>query len=367
MRAALLTLIALLSLLFGGPPALAAPADVLIGDVQPELSDGADRKVELKLTNLTSDPLRVSVALVTPEANCALGPPNPGELPPSRQVTVSVAVPAPCTVADTGLKFTVTAGATQIGVTATKPAQSKPDWEPLWVYFYALVSLMVLAVLATIGLAIARKFALSYLDSAWSFKDSWAGNITVIGGLLTGVFGASGVMKALLGEDAESKIALAVVGAAISAAFVAAGPLVLLALKWKKQLTTAGLFIAAALTLTGAVGELWMVTAAAEALDLDGWERHAVPLRWLGILLLTWYAVTTLYRTVQDGLTKPEPAGDSDTIRAAKLITAAIATMSAADSAKFTESMQAIEDRYPDIGTSPGDDVLPISRRSGSL
>ena len=100
---------------------------------------------------------------------------------------------------------------------------------------------------------------LQYLDAGWSFKDSWVTNVTDAGGVLTGIFGSSDTVTAILGEDAESAVALATVGAAVAIAFVSAGPIVLTATKKKGKLLVWGFLAAAAVTLTGAGGELWIV------------------------------------------------------------------------------------------------------------
>lgn len=83
-------------------------------------------------------------------------------------------------------------------------------------------------------------------------------------------------MKAYLGEDAESSIALATVGAAIAVSFIAAGGLLVLATKTKggKSFTIAGFAAAASLTLVGAFGELWVVWKSATNFDLGGLENQ---------------------------------------------------------------------------------------------
>lgn len=372
MRATLLTVIALVFLLFSGTPAVAVPADVIIDDVRPELSAAPDRKAEFTLTNLTSTALKIDVTPAVQEPNCRLGPPSPGELVPAQPVKVSVTVPPSCTVAGTGLKFTVRVGTTPIDVTAMLPEQAKPKWQVLQIYKWLFLVTFVLALLACLLLLVIRgKWVLSYLDSAWSFKDSWAGNVTVIGGVLTGVFGTSGVVKALLGEDAESAVAPAVVGAAVSAAFVAAGPIVALSIKWDKKFTTFGLFLAAALTMTGALGELWIVTIAALGLDLGGLQERAWTLGVLGTVLLLWYGISTLYRAVVDGTTPPAPAPqtESDAIIAAKLVAAAIsAPLTDLQKDEVRLAVEAVEAGYPAYGTSFGDEIeSSLRRRSASI
>lgn len=101
-------------------------------------------------------------------------------------------------------------------------------------------------------------------------KESWAGNVTVLGGLLTGIFGTSEVVKALLGADADSTIALATVGSAIAVAFIGVGPVILSATKVKKsdRYSVRGMLFAAGFTISGGIGELAIVTITAWRMDL---------------------------------------------------------------------------------------------------
>jgi hypothetical protein len=167
---------------------------------------------------------------------------------------------------------------------------------------------------------------LTYLEATWSFKDSWVSNVTIGAGLLTGIFGSSDVVKELLGEDAERSVALATVGAAVAAAFIAAGPLVLHALKTGDgdHFTVFGLLAASAVTLAGAVGELWIMFRTGEKLEVDGLEDKIwVPLG-LAAALLILYAFRTLRATLERGITEPDDPPDSDTIKAAKMIVRAL-------------------------------------------
>lgn len=212
----------------------------------------------------------------------------------------------------------------------------------------------VSAVLKSVWRNITRPPRLPYLDKTFSFKDSWAGNVTIIGGILTGVFGAGSVVKSLLGKDADSIIALATVGAAISVAFIAAGPIVMLSTKAGKEFTFFGLLIAAAVTLSGAAGQLVVVSVVASKLDFGG--AHVPGLGWIlgitGTSLLALYSVRSIHEIVQDGVTPPQ-LGDSDAVKAAKLVAAALRAATPVANTTFDIDV-ANPPQY--LLTSPGDD-----------
>jgi hypothetical protein len=135
------------------------------------------------------------------------------------------------------------------------------------------------------------------MESTWSFKDSWAGNVTVLGGLLTGIFGTSEVVKALLGKEADTLIALAIVGAAMAAALIAAGPVILSATKNEEsdQYTVRGMALAASVTVAGGFGELLIVTVTAFHMDLGRvWKALIVLAAGAGAWLLWIYYIRSV-------------------------------------------------------------------------
>lgn len=145
------------------------------------------------------------------------------------------------------------------------------EWSALVAFPIALVVLALVALAYFVRLS-SRDKPLEYLESAWSFKESWASNVTVATGLLAGIFGSSEVVTALVGENGKSSVALATVGAAAAAAFVAAGPLIVLSSKTNDDfLTVGGLLAASVATLAGGFGEIWVLFRAGERLDLGGW------------------------------------------------------------------------------------------------
>jgi hypothetical protein len=204
-----------------------------------------------------------------------------------------------------------------------------PDWSALDSFFWAFAAFVFVAGLYAYALArgtltsITRRTStdpprssprapLVYLDTAWSFSDSWVSNITVIGGLLTGIIGSTSVVKTL-GDQAEGSRALATVGAAVAVAFIAAGPIVLLSTKRGGYFSVGGLLLASSIVLAGAAGELYVVADAATRLTLGGFEGW---LPW--VLLGTAFGLLLLLcgdHGAGDGRARPDEAADRSHIR----------------------------------------------------
>jgi hypothetical protein len=255
--------------------------------------------------------------------------------------------------------------------TAPKPETNEPAWSNLWVFPIALAALLAFAAVFFLVWRTDRSPVnqpLKYLESTWSFKDSWVSNVTVAGGLLTGIFGSTDVVTAFLGPDAKSSVALATVGAATAAAFIAAGPIVVQATKSKVGdfFTVGGLLAASAVTLSGASGEIWVVYRSGQELDLGGWEDRI----WIAALaagaLLALYAYRTLLATLAHGLQPPPPTPPSDTIVAATMLVEALKVHPNIDANAVDTAMAAVAAAYPTIGTGPGDEA-PRQRRSAVL
>ena len=154
-------------------------------------------------------------------------------------------------------------------------------------------------------------------------------------------------------------------GAAIALAFVGAGAVVLLALKTKapeSAVTVIGLGLAAAVTLTGAFGELLVVFMTGQALDLGGFEDWLWVPSLLIAVLLGVYALRTLADTIIKGSTAPPPAPEPDAIVAARLIAVALQAHNQVDSDAVEAAIEGLP-VYP-VGPSPGD---TRSRRRGAL
>jgi hypothetical protein len=361
-----------LVLAFGSAAASAAITPLTIDSRSPALEAGpaGGWTVSLGFTNLSTKPIALAARPSNDgDVGCSLML-DRAQLPPAGHSDVKVTVPGGCKVANDGIDFTVSAkaGATSrtFEVTAApKPDSNKPEWSALWAFPVALGGLLVVALLL-FGLW-APSEPLKYLEATWSFKDSWVSNVTVLGGLLAGIFGSSDVVTALLGKDAKSSIALATVGAAIAAAFIAAGPIVLLTTKSRRGdfVTPGGFLLASAITLSGAAGELWVVYRSGEKLDLGGWQHRIVILALAGFVLLALYAIRTVPATIKQGTTEPPAAPPSDTIKAANLIVAAIKAQGGIGEDQFAEALQAVDDRYPAV-TAPST-AQPLPRRTALL
>ena len=312
--------IAGLSIALAPASASAEPATATIDSRAPALAkvDGGGWTTSVGLTNLTDDEATLEVTPKTADPGCTLTP-DKAKLPAAEHTTVNVGIAAGCKSPDDGIDFDVKAtgeGAAQatFAVTAApKPDETaEPDWGQLWALPIALGALL-LAAFVFYGVWDARdreehrlNEPLVGLDDAWKFSDSWVTNVTILGGILTTIFGSSEVVKALLGEDVDRSIALLTVGSVLAAALVAAGPIVLFATTTKppkSEFTVFGLLVASAIVLAGAYGELWIAYQVASDLDLGGFGDWI----WIGALaaglLLLLYAFRALRANLEKGTT----------------------------------------------------------------
>jgi hypothetical protein len=311
--------------------ALAQEAAVTIDSSSPTLEkQESGWSTTIGLTNLTSEAIKLHV---TPPQNAGDGcrvTPEVLSLRKAEHQEFPLSISDGCSFGKQG--FTVkleterVTPAQSVAVTAVEKPTPSPNWHALWVFVWLLILLLVIP---AVGICKGFRFlgkSLEYLDATWSFGDSWVTNITAAGGLLTGIFGSTEVVTALLGKDAKSSVALATVGAAIALALIAMGPLVLGATKSKdnKFNTVGGLLAASVVTLMGAFGELWVLLRSGEELSLGGWEDRIVIVAILAGLLLLAYAVRSVIATIDDGLHHPPAPPEPDTIQAAKLVAAAL-------------------------------------------
>jgi hypothetical protein len=329
--------------------ALAESTPVTIEDASPSLEAGKDGGYTsaLALTNQTDDKVDLTVKAGDAADEGCKPTVKPKVLPPPEQRRVLVTIPAGCTVGDNGFNYKLTATPdtgsplTLNLIAAPKPkAEEKPEWGALKAFPYAAIGLFVFAVLIFFGWARVRGSTyvltdpLNHLDASWSFKDSWVSNVTVAGALLTGIFGSADVVKAVIGEDADSSIALATVGGAVAIAFIGAAPIILLstvtktdhvenpgdtATSIKPTISVWGLLLASSVLLAGAFGQLWVMYRSGTKLDLGGFDDG-----WLLVVfvvpaaLLAVYALRTLIATLDAGTPPPAKAPDTDAVRAAR-------------------------------------------------
>ncbi len=178
---------------------------------------------------------------------------------------------------------------------------------------------------------------LTQLESSWSFRESWATNVTLAAGLLSGLFGSSEVVTALVGENGKGSSALATVGAAVAASFVAGGSLIVLSSKTKldEHLSVGGIIGAAAVTFAGGFGEIWVLFRAGERLDLAGWQNAAGVIAGAAALLLIWYAVRSVPAVLRNGKGEAKAkAKPSETLTAAHIVVGAIKAIPGVDPTK---------------------------------
>src|SRR5579884_2820974 len=198
-RAAVLLGLAAVIAALGGAVVSAGQSPVFIDTPKVTLSavGGGGWTASLDFTNLTNASVKVTAA--TPGAHntqCTLGV-KPQQLPPAQHTAVTV---------------TVRAGSASFTIIASNPDAGAPDWLALWAFAGAFAAALLLSVILLVVFGCAPWRELKGLEKTWSFSESWVSNITIVGGLVTGVFGSSSVVKAL-GSGADSAVALATVGA----------------------------------------------------------------------------------------------------------------------------------------------------------
>jgi hypothetical protein len=363
-----------LALVFGTQALSVATTPTTIDSRSAELQkgDGGGWTVALGFTNLTDK----KVTLTAKPSNgadkgCDLVLDHE-QLLAAVHTSVNVTVPAGCKVGNDGIDFAVSAKSgtsppVKFDVTAApKPdSASKPEWRALWAFPIIFAGLVFAAAICLLLVPKNPNTELKYLDATWSFNDSWVSNVTVLGGLLAGIFGSSEVVTALLGEDAKSSIALATVGVAVAAAIIAAGPIILLSTKSKNDFVTLGGFLlGAAVTLSGAAGELWVVYRSGRRLDLGGLEHDIVGLAVAGFVVLGLYAIRTIPATIRHGTTEPDAPPLSDTLVAARLIVKALKAQKDVDTTMLERELGPDGEEFP--APLPGA-AAPQPKRSALL
>lgn len=237
-------------------------------------------------------------------------------------------------------------------VTGTVKAKTAPPW--WWLRWSFL-----LAGVAALGTAVGAVFkwdgeakegqnrnwntALEHLKADYDFGKSWATNATLVSGAFAAVFGASDVLKALLGEEDVSIKAALLVAAAIASGLVLAAPLVARSHKGKHP-TPAWLAAAVAVTMTGTGGQLGVLLFAAESVDLGDARWVALGLGIGGVGVLVTYSFRSFVTVLTAGVTPP-PAKDAVDRAAAELRAQGV------DEANVRTLIE-----YHPYGTSPGDD-----------
>lgn len=333
----LLMAFATLALLTPGAAA-GLPSQVAIDSLTPKLTEktSGGHEVGLGFTNLTDTPIQLAAEPTVPDVGCVLRL-EPNQLSASAHTDVTLAIPSTCAIEEDGLDFIVQVlGGPRFDVSAEKSVTKSPDWTPLWVYPITLIPAFLLLLFAlysgSLGTATSAqttgsrfRWELPHLGATYSFGDSWVTNITAIAGLFTALFGTTGAASAILGSESDSSVNLAIVAAGITLAFISAGPLLLISLKTDREVDTAyGFVIASTFTITGAFGQLWIFWQIATKLDLGGASRFIPIVVFLfATALLAWFSIKTTRLTIRRGITEV-PVVESDVIKAAKLVAAAL-------------------------------------------
>ncbi|MFE9396249.1 hypothetical protein [Streptomyces flavidovirens] len=133
--------------------------------------------------------------------------------------------------------------------------------------------------------------ALTGLGPTWSFKDSWASNLTAFAALFVGLFGAADVPVLIPGDNA-SVLAITVIASAIALALIGSAALLV--------------FAPPARPVAG--GELpVMVLAARQNLKLGPPRDGLLLMLIAALLLLIVYGFRNLFQTLEAGGKRPHP------------------------------------------------------------
>jgi hypothetical protein len=331
--------------------ALADTATVTLGktpvDFKP--ADGGGGTASITLTNLTDDPkdIIVTAAPASADADCKVDLDQGGRLPKQQSVTFKATATEKCGKVENEFGIVLTAGGKSLPkVTAKVEDTKKPDWNALWLGFVG--ALVVAAFLMTVtwkrakgdvtaGLSKGKvenpswRSPLPYLKDTWSFKDSWASNVTLVAGLLAGVFGSSSVLKGVLGDKTEESLTLATIGGAVSAGLIGLAGVVAIGCKTMEdgKFTPRGVLIGSAVALGAAGGQIVVVYLSAKELDVGLSDHLLFAFAVVSLVILGWYGYASVKGVLVQGATPiPTPEHDpvaepvSETVFSAALIAA---------------------------------------------
>jgi hypothetical protein len=310
-------------------PAVAVAADtqstpqlVLVDDdgtFQRTATSGGDETVDITLGNPTTADITLFAA-AGDEKSCVPAKSKTAvdrlTVPALRQMAVTVTFHN-CTKESGNISFeldnadtgdNLLGGASLTATPSTTPAH---PWKPLWAFVVAgvLGGLLVLAAWGTLTDKPRFKDPLPGLSTTWKFQDSWASNATVVAGLFAGLFGATDVTKALLGDQSKQVLTVVTVTVALAAGLATLAPMVLQGFRdTDTSLATAlGVVVAATFTLGATVGEVWVITF---TVWNDTTTLHHL---WIwfaagaGTLLVGWYAWRSTQQSLTAGKTTPAP------------------------------------------------------------
>jgi len=141
------------------------------------------------------------------------------------------------------------------------------------------------------------------LEAGWSFKDSWAANLTVATTAFVALLNSADTFTAVLGEEPEAALAIMTVAGLVSAVLIAvANTVAKLVGDSPSKVTTGGLILSTSLVVAAAMLQIGTVGGVALTL-VDG------VVAWIAVIVLTltvaaallWYAGATLKSTLEAG------------------------------------------------------------------
>jgi hypothetical protein len=310
---------------FPAATASAAADAVLVTDkLTVTVDDESTASGTLTFLNTTDRPVKLTFVPPSSPAGCAIAP-VASELPAGRQQEVQVTLTGCHPEDGDGLKLAIASPGQSWNITAAVSAPGKPDWNRMQWFPISGALAAIVTIIVFIFWNVARPKSkaeggkppaaakrglgtpLPGLGGKYDFSKSWASNVTIISGAFAAVFGSSEVVKAILGKEDKSVLAVVVVAAAVAVGLVAAGPLIVLATRSGKYPSAGGLLLAAVFTLAGAGGQLGVLVQTGANLEL-GLVDEVVPfLGGLGTVLLLVYGFRSLNQALSDGLSDPDP------------------------------------------------------------
>jgi hypothetical protein len=235
------------------------------------------------------------------------------------------------------------------------------------------------------------------MPAGWTFKDSWASNLSVGTTLFIALFASQEALTALLGEAPKAALAQLLIVSGIAGLLVGIAPLVLKTIGTSVLPTVGGLISAAWITLSGVLGQLLSIARILKADELNtgsysiGMLGDLLGLAFSGDILailtlllgsfLLFYGFWTLRALFGEAFkmpkAKPDPVPPSDELLFSAALAAAgnrneaeiLAALELAESAatKFKEESSTLSpypSLQPYLRTSPGDDYRRPYRRT---
>jgi hypothetical protein len=322
------------------PHAEAATVDIIVDSTAVTLSagDSGTHVGKLTLANI-SDKVITLTAAIPGDGGCDIKP-EPTALDPGRRTVVTLTFSAGCDVAhgaDVTLSFGPQVRPSSYVIKVETATVTAPVWSILpWAFASALL-LTLLLLLTAVRWSIRglRKERITWpgwseeiagLSTDWSFKDNWAGNITIGSTVLIGLFAASNILEAILGAKPEAALGLLAVAGGIASLLVGLGPLVIKGIgKDLQKPTVGGAVLAAGITLVGVLGQ--SAAAAIQAWKLTSQVVPRVLIVALTALVATFvfkYAIASINDWIEKAA-KPPSEKESPQVEAARIVAKAIA------------------------------------------